>query len=124
MSPHPVPGIEPLCIGALKPACAINEVGFRGFQQKMAMVAHQDKGMDQPTISFRDLCQGVEASFIIPFILENRRLSISPAHDMNDGGSANSTPGFLARQLSETEKRLRFNPKNNELGGLTRMAQS
>ena len=80
MSPDFVPGIEPLRIGALEPAHTIYEIRFRCLQEKMVMIAHQDKGVNQPAVSFGNLLKGVEESLMILFILINFFLTISTAH--------------------------------------------
>lgn len=80
MPPNLVSRIESLCIGALKPSHAVNKVWFRGFKQKVVMGTHQDKGMNQPAVSFRDLAPRIEKPLMILVVLEERLLAIPPAH--------------------------------------------
>ena len=81
-TPQPVPHIEPPSVGILNPFHALNQISFRGFNQNMIMIIHQDPGMDTPPALSADLGKNLQKIATIHIILKNRLAPIPPRQNM------------------------------------------
>ena len=80
MPPNTMTRIEPLRIGTLKPLHPIDQVRLRGLQQKVVMIAHQHKRVNQPPIALGNLSERIQKPLAVFCILKDRLLMIPAAH--------------------------------------------
>jgi hypothetical protein len=74
------------------------------------MIAHQNKGMDQPAVSLRNLIQSIQENLMIPIVLKNRCLTVSPTHHMI-GRALKFNSRFPCHGVREAKKTPGFNLK-------------
>ena len=91
MAAQPVPPVEADGPRGLKPAHPAHEIGLRGLQQKMIMVAHQHERMKEPAGAPACLVQRLKKKLAILVIMKNRFPPVTTVeHVVNRSGELNS----------------------------------
>src|SRR5665213_3130291 len=79
-----VPVIEPVGVGAQKPAHPSDQVGLWRFDHQMKMIFHQTKGVNLESGFLASLGQSLDEIMTIPIIPEDGSPAIPPAEHMID----------------------------------------
>jgi len=67
------------CVGQVEPFHKIENFGFRGFDQEMEVVSHQDIGIQDDIVDFQSLFQDFQVPRAVPVIHE-KSLPIIATH--------------------------------------------
>jgi hypothetical protein len=76
--------IEPLCVGAVESSESTTEIGLRGFQDQMIVIAHQAVDVTAPMLLLHFTAQESEKVAAVPIIQKNGLLRIASGGDVKE----------------------------------------
>jgi hypothetical protein len=79
-----VPAVEPAGVGPQEPLHARDQVGSRGFQHEVEMVAHETQGVDLPQGAFAGLPEGLQKQLPVGILPEDGFPAVAPVQDVVD----------------------------------------
>ena len=101
-----VPAIEAHSVGAQEPFHAGDEIGARGLDDKVKVIAHEAPGMSLPACALAGFAEGLQEQLPVTVILEDVLAAVAAVHDMVNGAFVLNTEFAGHRRILHFESPL------------------